>query len=127
MLIDGAKISTTAVGLKLHWYLLQKPKNELSFNFGGGYFTSISSKQTLPEIVSDAQTNQVLDIVQQDISTTRRKPFITPGLSYSHEVYKNFGLGIEAMAFFEQSSEGIIIVPVQADFYALGISLTKKF
>ncbi|MGF1560274.1 MAG: hypothetical protein ACFCUL_14385 [Flavobacteriaceae bacterium] len=125
--IGRGNISTWASGLKLHWYFLNKKEHQLSFNFGAGYYLSSSTKQSLPEVVYQIDPIRILDVTPLESSGQRNKFFITPGFSYNFDLHHGFGVGIEAMALFEQSSEGIIIVPVIPNFYALSFALTKRF
>ncbi len=126
--LDWSQISTFATGVKLHWFLLNKTKHKLSFNFGGGYYIASSSIQSFQETVIDVETEMVIDVVQREGSNKRQKPFIIPGFTYNFQVYKTFGVGLEATAFFEQGSEGLITdVPVLSDFYALSFIITQKF
>jgi len=132
---DWDRITTYAMGARIHYVFINRPRHFFSFAIGGGFYTSNSTRQYLKRvgitnIVND--DGEVIDSVVENFDRAydeRRKtePFIMPSFHYDYIFKNDFVVGVELNSLFDQDSEGVTTHPVLANYYSISLRLGKRF
>lgn len=124
-LFNWDKVETYALGIKGHFFFINKPKAEFSFFTGFGAYLSASELQSASE-VSFNSISEVISVVQDFEKDTVMRPFFMPGLAFRYWVWKNIALGINAISFFEIHGSEFKSVPLSSNFYSLAFNISYK-
>lgn len=119
------KIETYALGVKGHFFFINKPRTEFSFFTGFGLYVSRSVLQSYKSINYD-QMGGVSAIDTELEKETVTSPFVMPGLAFRYWIWERIALGVNAIAFFEIHNKQVFTEPVQANFYSLALNISYK-
>ena len=133
--INRSRIETYALGAAIHFAFINNKRNFFSIGFGGGYYTSKSSRQFLDEVTfmvtftpeGELIDSRVTDFVGATDVATKTEPFIIPSLTYQYMIKGKYFVGAQASALWDRDSDGITFQPVLANYYSLSIQLGTRF
>lgn len=130
-----SKIETYALGGQLHINAVNHPRHFLSFGWGIGYYTSLSSNQRLVEITEESLftaegefiSTSIRDFEGETRSERKTEPFVMPSITYQYHFKRAFFIGAEVNLFLDLDSQELTQHPVLANFYSFNLYFGKRF